>query len=70
MESFRTRKEYERRICLAMNFIADNLNRNLSLDEIAAEAHFPVSIFIAFFPRGWAKPWLNSPVGCGWRGRP
>jgi len=40
MESSRTRREYERRICMAMNHIADNLQRNISLDEVAEIAHF------------------------------
>ena len=32
--------DYKKRICEAMNFISKNLNRDLSLDEIAAAASF------------------------------
>lgn len=32
--------DYKKRVCLAMNFISGNLERNLSLEEIARAAHF------------------------------
>lgn len=35
-----TAMEYRRRVCLAMNFISRNLNRELSLEEIAGAASF------------------------------
>lgn len=35
-----TAMEYRRRVCLAMNFISENLGRDLSLEEIAGSAFF------------------------------
>lgn len=44
-----TAMEYRRRICLAMNFICDNLGRELTLDEIAASASFSMFHFHRIF---------------------
>ncbi len=44
-----TAMEYRRRICLAMNFISANLDRELSLEEIAGSASFSVFHFHRIF---------------------
>lgn len=44
-----TAMEYRRRICLAMNFISRNLERDLSLEEIAATACFSMFHFHRIF---------------------
>lgn len=44
-----TAMEYRRRICRAMNFICDNLDRELSLEEIAKSASFSMFHFHRIF---------------------
>lgn len=44
-----TEMEYRRRICLAMNFISQNLDRNISLEEIAQVACFSMFHFHRIF---------------------
>ena len=44
-----TALEYRRRVCLAMNFISMNIERDLSLEEIAGSAHFSMFHFHRIF---------------------
>lgn len=44
-----TAMEYRRRICLAMNFICNNLDQELTLDEIARSASFSMFHFHRIF---------------------
>jgi AraC family transcriptional regulator len=44
-----TAMEYRRRVCLAMNFICDNLARELTLEEIAKSAAFSMFHFHRIF---------------------
>ncbi|MBU1565719.1 MAG: AraC family transcriptional regulator [Proteobacteria bacterium] len=44
-----TAMEYRRRICLAMNFICDNLGREMTLEEIAKSAAFSMFHFHRIF---------------------
>jgi AraC family transcriptional regulator len=44
-----TAMEYRRRVCLAMNFICDNLGRELTLEEIAKSAAFSMFHFHRIF---------------------
>lgn len=44
-----TALEYKRRVCLAMNYISQNLDRELSLEEIAQQASFSMFHFHRIF---------------------
>jgi AraC family transcriptional regulator len=44
-----TAAEYKKRTCRAMNFISRNLDRELSLEEIAREASFSMYHFHRIF---------------------
>jgi AraC family transcriptional regulator len=44
-----TAMEYRRRVCLAMNFISQNLDKELSLEEIARAASFSMFHFHRIF---------------------